>query len=180
MKTGALVLLLLLGVTKAWAHRLDEYLQAVRVAVSSDRVDLSIDLTPGVTVVDRLLVLLDADRDGLISDDEQTAYVRRFLNELRLYCDEKPAGLRLVNASFPLMDAMKDGVGVIRIKATATIGKLPSGSHTVSLTNAHLPAISAYLVNALVPKDQAIELGSQERGASQRDYLLRFTVKPPR
>jgi hypothetical protein len=59
MKTGLLGCLLLVLATEAPAHRLDEYLQATRLAVATNRIDLSIDLTPGVAVADQLLVVID-------------------------------------------------------------------------------------------------------------------------
>ena len=46
---GAVAILLTLG-AGAFAHRLDEYLQAARIAVDNGRVDLDLDLTPGAAV----------------------------------------------------------------------------------------------------------------------------------
>ena len=43
----------------AQAHRLDEYLQATRIDISSNRVDLEMDLTPGVDVASVVLPLMD-------------------------------------------------------------------------------------------------------------------------
>jgi hypothetical protein len=45
-----------------------------------------------------------------------------------------------------------------------------------SLTNAHLPAISVYLVNALMPKDTSIKITSQTRDELQKHYRLEFGV----
>src|SRR5262245_65012781 len=44
------------------AHRRDELLQAARIAVGPERVDLELDLTPGIDVADG--VIADIDRDG--------------------------------------------------------------------------------------------------------------------
>jgi hypothetical protein len=160
------------------AHRLDEYLQATRISVATNRVDLSIELTAGVAVAGHLLTLIDLDRDGRISADEGKAYAQRFLNDLQLRLDAESVALKLGDHSFPPLESMKAGVGVIRINAAAAIERLQAGPHTLSLTNAHLPDISAHLVNAVVPKDRAITITRQRRNESQAGYELRFGVAP--
>ena len=47
------------------AHRRDEYLQAARLAVEPDRVELELDVTPGIAVADATIADLDRDRDGM-------------------------------------------------------------------------------------------------------------------
>jgi hypothetical protein len=176
MKPGLLGCLLLVLATDAFAHRLDEYLQATRVSVATNRVDLSIDLTPGVAVADQVLAIVDKDRDGRVSEEEAAAYAQRVLKDIRIGLDEKILALSLVDTSFPALDHAKGGLGVIRIKATAPVGLLAAGKHALTLTNAHLPAISVYLVNALVPKDHAIAITKQTRDELQKDYRLEFSV----
>lgn len=181
MKPGPLICLLLVLATDALAHRLDEYLQATRVSVATNRIDLTIDLTPGVAIVDQLLVVIDKDRDGRVSKKEIAAYAQRVLKDIRIGLDEKVLVPSLVDTSFPALQELKEGLGVIRIKATVPTGELSAGRHAFSLTNAHLPAISVYLVNALVPKDRAIRITKQTRDELQKDYRLEFEVSrsPP-
>jgi len=179
MKTGVLGCWLLVLATDALAHRLDEYLQATRVAVATSRIGVSIDLTPGVAVADQVLAVIDKDRDGRISDEEGAAYAQLVLKDIKVGLDGKVLALSLVDTSFPALHEVKEGLGVIRIKATARVGQLSVGRHALSLTNAHLPAISVYLVNALVPKDQAIKITNQTRDELQRNYRLEFGVTPP-
>lgn len=178
MKPVLLSGLLLLLATDALAHRLDEYLQATRVAVATNRIDLAIDLTPGVAVADPLLIVIDKDHDGRVSEAESGAYAQLVLKDLRIVLDEKVLALRLVESSFPAFHEIKGGLGVIRIKASAPIDHLPAGRHTLSLTNVHLPTISVYLVNALVPKDPTIKITKQTRDESQKQYHLDFSVSP--
>jgi len=170
-------LVLVLATNAALAHRLDEYLQATRVSVATNRIDLSIDLTPGVAIAEGLLAVIDTDGDGRVSDDERTAYAQRVLKDIQVGLDKKPLVLSLVDSSFPALDEVRRGLGVIRIKATAPVGQLSSGRHTVTLANAHLPAISVYMVNALVPKDPAIKISKQIRDKLQKDYRLEFEVR---
>jgi hypothetical protein len=178
MKPGPLTCLLLVLATDASAHRLDEYLQATRVSVATNRIDLSLNLTPGVAVADQVLVVIDKDRNGRVSKKEVTAYAQRVLKDIRIRLDEKVLAPSLVDASFPALHEVRGGLGVIRVKATAPIGRLSVGRHALSLTNTHLPAISVYLVNALVPKDPAIKITKQIRDELQRDYRLEFGVSP--
>ena len=64
------------------AHRLDEYLQATRIALSPDRIRLEIDLTPGVIVAPSVLDAIDADRDMHISAAEADAYAAQVVKQL--------------------------------------------------------------------------------------------------
>jgi hypothetical protein len=153
---------------------LDEYLQATRIAVSASRIDLSMDLTPGVAIVDSLWIRIDTDRDRRVSDAEAAAYARSVLDDLRIGLDGHALRLSLVGVTFPPMSDVREGQGIIRIKAMARVEDLAPGRHALSLTNAHLPAISVYLVNALVPKDPAVKITRQVRDELQKSYRLEF------
>lgn len=176
MRTRLLGCLLLLFVAEARAHRLDECLQAIRIAVSSDRIELTFALTPGVEVADQLLAVLDTNRDGQISSREGRRYVNRVLRDLRVAVDDKSLVLRADKPAFPPIQEIKAGAGVIGFKAGAVIKRLSPGHHTLSLTNVHLPDLSVYLVNALVPKDPSIQIASQDRNDAQTGYLLKFVA----
>ncbi len=176
MKPGLLGCLALVFATNALAHRLDEYLQATRVSVATNRIDLSIDLTPGVAIADQVLAAIDRDRDGHVSEKEVAAYAQRVLKDIRIALDERVLVPSLVDASFPALHEIKGGLGVIRITATASGRNLAAGRHILILTNAHRPAISVYLVNALVPKDPSIKITSQTRDELQKHYRLEFGV----
>src|SRR5215210_2258008 len=59
---GALTLSLVLGAARSTsAHRLDEYLQATRLAIEPDRVEIALDLTPGIAVAESIVAEIDAD-----------------------------------------------------------------------------------------------------------------------
>ena len=66
------------------AHRLDEYLQAARIAIEPDRVHLELDLTPGVSVANVVLADIDVDADRSISAAEALAYSKRVLSTVAL------------------------------------------------------------------------------------------------
>ncbi len=161
----------------ASAHRLDECLQATRISVETNRIDLAIDLTPGVAMANRLWGLVDEDRDGQVSAEEQAAYVRRVWKETRIGLDGMVLSPRETEVSFPSFEEFRSGHGVIRMRASADIRPLVVGSHQLTLTNAHLPSLSVYLVNALMPKNGAITITGQGRDELQKGYRLDFGVK---
>ena len=111
--------LVLAASTGARAHRLDEYLQAARVAVASSDIEVHLDLTPGVSVAAEIFALLDADGDGRVSPVEAEAYGRVVLAEVSARLDGEPLGLTLTRVEVPTEGEMRDGVGTIRIEAAA-------------------------------------------------------------
>ena len=176
MKAVLLIGLALALAPDALAHRLDEYLQATRVTVSTNRIEISIELTPGVAVADQVMAVIDKNRDGQISSVERDQYGEQFLKDLQLKLDEKVLALRLVEASFPSIIEMQSGVGVICLKATASSVLLTAGKHSLCLSNSHLPRFSVYLVNALTPKIPAVQITKQTRDELQKEYRLEFEI----
>jgi hypothetical protein len=176
MKPALLLCLVLTLGTDAFAHRLDEYLQTIRVSVTTNRIDLSFELTPGTAVADQFLAVIDKNQDGQFSAKEVTAYIQRFLKDVCVKLDEKFLVLTETEASFPSLPEIKAGVGIIHIKATAPIAELTPSNHSLGLTNLHLPEISVYQVNALAPKDRVIKTTKQTRDELQKNYRLEFSV----
>jgi hypothetical protein len=175
MKTrpaAACALLLLVG-TSAYAHRLDEFLQATTISVEKDRVQAQIRLTPGVAVFPVVLASLDKDTDGVISEAEQRAYASRVLGDLSLTIDGDRLPLRLVSMKFAKIDEMKQGLGEIQLEFDADV---PSGgpNRRLIFENQHQSRIAAYLVNCLVPRDPAIRITAQNRNYEQSFYQLDY------
>jgi hypothetical protein len=160
------------------AHRLDEYLQAMRVAVDRDRVDLEIDLTPGVALADTIFDSIDTDRSGDISESEQLAYAHEVLTTLTIELDDHRQMPRLSGHRFPTLAEMREGAGTIRLRATAPLASMPVGRHRLRVRNDHRPDISVYLVNALVPATREIEIGSQARDRLQHELRLEYRLVP--
>jgi hypothetical protein len=176
VRSIATLLLCLICVHSARAHRLDEYLQATRLAVEFDRVNVEIDLTPGVSVADLVLWLIDSNGDGRITDQEARAYAGRVLSKMGLELDGSARPLRLVNVTMPPRSAIKAGEGIIRLQATAGLPTLERGRHQIRFRNAHEPGMSVYLVNALIPANPGIRITKQTRDESQREYLMDLEV----
>jgi len=163
-------------VPPAGAHRLDEYLQAARLSIDIEHVDLEIDLTAGAALASNIFAWIDTNRDGEISGAEGEAYARQMLRSVVLKVDGYPVPVTLAGASFPQFRDMSLGVGTIRLRATAKVPSARAGRHQVSFLNTHRPESSVYLVNALVPENPRIQLGDPRRDRAQHSLTLDYTV----
>jgi hypothetical protein len=164
--------------TGANAHRLDEYLQAARVAVAPTRVVVHLDLTPGVSLAADVIALLDGNGDGLVSPLEAEAYGRVVLADVSARLDGAPLGLRLMRVDVPTAGEMRDGVGTIRIEAAGAVHAGRPGPHQFELRNLHRPGSSVYLANALAPQDTDIRIVRQQRDPRQQRFTLDYEVRP--
>jgi hypothetical protein len=157
------------------AHRLDEYLQASLISLSRDRVELQLDLTPGVAVLPIVLAEIDRDGDGAISEAERAAYSAQVLRDLSITADGEPVRLSLLRCRFPEVREIKEGLGVIRLELA---GNLPArwfgARRELTFTNRHQERIAAYLVNSLVPPDSAIHITGQSRDVRQSFYRVSY------
>ena len=158
------------------AHRVDEYLQAARIAVEPDHVGIELDLTPGTAVADALLATIDRDRDGSLSTIEQAAYARRVLGEMSLVLDGRPLPLQLASSTFPDLGEARRGEAGLRLRLRTGVPDLRPGPHQLTFTNAHLPEHSAYLANALVPESERVAVTAQRRAVDQHELTIDFTL----
>jgi len=159
------------------AHRRDEYLQAARLTIDPDRVEIALDLTPGIAVADVVRSEIDGDGDGAISRVEGHDYVRRILGALALDVDGRPLQLDLIDHAFPEVEAIRRGEGTIRIHASAALPRLGEGVHRLRYRNGHRPEIGAYLANALVPASDRVSIGAQRRDVDQRELTIEYTLR---
>ena len=160
--------------TPAGAHRLDEYLQAPTVLLTRDHVRLDMRLAPGVAIVRTVLDSIDTNHNRELDEAEQRAYGVKVLGDLSFVLDKKPVTLRLVSWRYPVLDELRRGMGEILLAFEADVPSKDS-YRTITLDNHHRSAISAYLVNGLVPNDNAIHIVNQNRNNSQSTYELTYT-----
>jgi hypothetical protein len=172
----AVVALAVAAAPRVAAHRQDEYLQATRVSIDVDRISLDVDLTPGISVASQVLATVDSDHDGEISDDEANAYARRVVGSIALSVDDRPVPTSLIARRFPTRREMILGVGTIHLSAAARLAPAAVGVHHVSYVNAHLPELSVYLANALVPSDARVQISDQRRDFLQRGLTIEYRV----
>src|SRR5208282_1954242 len=152
---------------------LDEYLQATILSVEDDPVQTTMRLIPGVAVSSFVLANIDTNADGVISEAEQRAYAERVLRDLSITVDGQRVRPTLVSQKFPSIEQIKEGLGEIQIEFTVD---LPPGGpqRRIVLENHHQNAISAYLVNCLVPSDPSIRILAQNRNETQSFYQLDY------
>lgn len=163
------------------AHRRDEYLQAARIGIGQDGVQIELDLTPGIALADVIGREIDRDGTGVISASEGAAYAALVLDAIRLDVDGAPLRLELVDSRFPTPGSMKGGEGTIRLELAATVPRLRVGRHELSYRNSHHPDIGVYLANALVPTDDRVAVTAQRRDVDQRELTIAFVLRadPP-
>ena len=163
------------------AHRLDEYLQAARLAIDPDRVELALDLTAGIAVAEVVLSEIDVDGDGSISVAEARAYSDRVLSAIAIDVDGVPLRVELVESTFPGFDSVRQGEGTTRIRAVASMPRLADGVHHLRYRNAYRSDIGVYLANALVPASDRVTVAAQRRDINQRDLVIdyRLSGQPP-
>lgn len=161
------------------AHRLDEYLQATLVAVARDRVELEINLTPGVAIAPQVIAAIDRDRSGVISPEEEVAYANTVMAAITLQVDGRAQQAAVTARRFPTLAEMTEGLGTIRLKAAAHLPAASSGTHEVLYRNMHRPELGVYLANALVPADSAIEISAQRRDVQQHELRIDYRVAGP-
>jgi hypothetical protein len=159
------------------AHRRDEYLQAARLDIAPDRVQIALDLTAGIAVADSVLAEIDRDGNRSISAAESRDYSARVLRAVALDLDGVPLHVELVGSASPTVDAMLKGEGTTRISAAAALPRLADGVHYLRYRNAYRSDIGVYLANALVPASDRVTVASQRRDVDQRDLTVDYRLR---
>jgi hypothetical protein len=162
--------------TEPSAHRLDEFLQAARIALEPDRVQIELDLTAGIAVADVVLAEIDRDRTGTISPEEADAYAAAVRKAIRLEVDGAPLSVELVSRRFPTVEAIRTGEGPIHIELAAAIPRLATGLHHLLYRNGQRPDIGVYLANVLVPASDHIAVSAQRRDVDQRELIVDYVL----
>ena len=162
------------------AHRLDEYLQAARVSLERTQVTLEVDLTPGVSVADGIIALIDRDGDNRITPFEARSYAEGVLGDVVVELDGRSVAMTLAHVEAPSTDEMRHGMGTIQLQAVGDVEQVAMWprQRQLHLQNNHHEASSVYLVNALIPSDNGITVVAQTRDAKQRDVSIDYSVSP--
>ncbi|MDO7854075.1 HupE/UreJ family protein [Hymenobacter convexus] len=159
----------------ARAHRLNEYLQATTLELAPNHLTLHLRLTPGTDVAAQVLAGLDANHDGIFSPTEQHAYAARVQHDLALTLDGRPTPLHLIEAAFPPPRQLTAGLGDIGLTFEAPVPASRTPHH-LTLLNQHQPALAAYLVNCLLPRQPGLRVLRQARSFTQARYELTFAT----
>ena len=178
MRPGVLALTMAIaGVAEVSAHRRDEYLQAARLAIDPGRVQLELDLTPGIALAEAIIADIDRNGDGSLSREEQRAYGGLVMSALTLEVDGIPVRAQPGDTSFPDAEAMRRGEGTIRIQSAATLPRLAIGPHQLLFRNSHHPDRSVYLANALVPGSDEVAITAQRRDGDQTELTIEYVLR---
>jgi hypothetical protein len=159
------------------AHRKDEFLQAARLAVAPGRIELQLDLTPGIAIADDIIADIDDNRDGKLSVNERQAYVGRVLSAIDVEIDGHAVSVASIASSFPDLETFRRGEGTIQLRLDATLPQLSAGAHHLSYRNSYRHDVGAYLANALVPDSDQVAITAQRRDADQRDLTIDYTLR---
>jgi len=162
----------------ATAHRRDEYLQAARLAVEPGRVELELDLTPGIAVSDATIADVDRDRNGVLSEQEKRAYVGRVLDAVVLELDGRSLHVEPTGSTFPGFNDFRRGEGTIRIRSAVALPHHVAGDHQLSFRNTNQREGSVYLANALVPNSNRVTITAQRRDPAQRTLTIDYALRP--
>jgi hypothetical protein len=159
----------------ASAHRLDEYLQALRVDLRGDAVVLELDLTPGANLAAGIVPVLDPDGDGVIDSIRSEAYTGEVARSVELAIDGRRTPLAWVSGQFPSVDELQAGNGVIRVVMRADVVHA-RGSHQLRVENNYRRDVSVYLANVLRPQGSAVTIASQRRDPDQQRLTIDYAV----
>lgn len=161
----------------ASAHRADEYLQAARISVAPDVIDVYLDLTPGIAVADSIIWMIDGDRDGRVSSGEESAYAGAVGNDLTIELDGDLLPLQLLSSDFPELPTFRRGEGAVRLHLRASPGFPVPGPHELSFGNTHHAVDSVYLANALVPESSRVQVTRQRRTGDQSELTIDYSLR---
>lgn len=173
---GLAGMLVVIAATDLSAHRRDELLQAARIAIAPGRLELELDLAPGIAIADLLIAEIDRDRDGTFSPTEQREHLTRAIREIALAIDGRPLHVEPTVEAFPDPAALRTGDSIIRLKSAVALPRLSKGDHQLSFRNTHRPEMSVYLANALVPDGDAIVINAQTRDSDQRELTIDYSI----
>jgi hypothetical protein len=165
---------LAVGMPSAEAHRTDEYLQATLIDIEPGFIRIDLSLTPGIETYSSVGPLLDRDHDGALSPAEAAAYAELVRRDLKLSLDGQPLELELQGHQFSILPELRDGTGSIHLELKAQSKGEGHPNHQLSFENHHLPAISVYLVNAVVPDSPEIQMSQQLRSTNQNECRISY------
>jgi hypothetical protein len=161
------------------AHRLDECLQAARIAIEPDHIAIDVDVTPGIAVAEDIIGDVDRNGDGVLSAGEQAAYARLVLASLDVSVNGREMDLVPGATAFPDVEALRRGEATIRVRSTVPLSPQASGAHQVRFRNHYRREMSVYLANALVSESARIAITGQRREAQQRELIIAYDVRDP-
>jgi hypothetical protein len=94
----------------SWAHRIDEYLQATLLSLTTDHLAATVRLIPGALVSASVIAAIDRNGDGVLSADEKRDYAQHVLDVVSIRIDDDRVEPRLISWRFPEPSEMLEGM----------------------------------------------------------------------
>ena len=126
-------MIVVIGATSLSAHRRDELLQAARIGIAADRIELELSLTPGIAIADGVIGAIDRNGDGVLSPEEQRSYSEQVMAATQLWIDGRIVKMTVSTALYPLADELRDGDRSIELRLTAAFPELSTGRHEIAV-----------------------------------------------
>ena len=144
------------GAVPAWAHANDEVLQQAYVSLSTTRLDVELDLSPGELVGPAVAAALDTDHDEQLSQHEIAVAAGAVHHGLSLSVDGHTVPLTAASRSYPSYALTAAGGGVATLLLSAD---LPPGSRRVVLVDDYDPGVKTSVqMSVLLPGVQAADV----------------------
>jgi hypothetical protein len=145
---AAICAVAVLSVLPAFAHPLDEVVQAAYVTLAPGEVQLDLEIQPGGLVAAGIARQVDANGDGRISDAEARAFGERVLRDSSLTLDGVKTPLRLRNVRAPSYANLARG-DILHVYATASTRMRP-GPVSLRYANRYAPVKSQCQANVFL------------------------------
>ncbi|MDB6036331.1 MAG: hypothetical protein JWM99_172 [Verrucomicrobiales bacterium] len=179
MKSWPLILAMLLAISRvAEAHRLDDLLQAAFIEITPTEIRLQLNLNPGVEVSDKLIWMIDRDGDRTISAAEEKIFSECLKQRLSVSVDNHPLALEVLSAEFDPPSELRSGSGNIKVEMRGRLSHPLAGMLRLRFENRNWSEMSAYLVNAVLPRNPTIRILKQVRNDNQSLGWIDFSVEP--
>ncbi len=100
----------------AFAHEVDEYVQAALISLERDHLDVQVRLVPGAEVFSQVFARHRHERRRRgVGCREAGLRAQRVLRDLTLSLNGQRVSAHIVSAQFPSVDLMKEGLGEIQL-----------------------------------------------------------------
>ncbi|MER6952401.1 MULTISPECIES: sulfite exporter TauE/SafE family protein [unclassified Streptomyces] len=159
-----------LAAAPAVAHPTDEVLQQAYLTPTASRLEVQLDLTPGVLVAPAFARTVDTDGNGEFGSAETAAHMRRVTSALEVHVDGRAVALKVTGSTYPPYELLAAAGGAVSVEAVAA---LPAGARAVTFINAYDPgARTTVQEDVLVAAHHPVHPAGIERGDGGRTITM--------
>ncbi|MEO8428430.1 MAG: hypothetical protein ABI651_15075 [Verrucomicrobiota bacterium] len=129
-------------------------------------------------VSEKVIWMIDRNGDRNISAPEGKAFSETLRRQLAVSVDNHPLAIEILAAEFDSTSELQSGNGTIHVEMRARLPQTLARVQRLRFENRNLAEMSAYLVNAVLPRVPTIRILKQERNESQSIGWIDFSVEP--